>query len=83
MIKKIREYLDKVHAGMRLAHYPQCDHLNLAIGYLLEKPEENRLAIEEICWAILKADGYFFKHIADKLEQNGFGDFAEEAKIND
>ena len=69
MIKKIREYLDKVHMGMRLAHYPQCDHLNLAI--------------EEICYAILKADGYFFKHIADKLEQNGFGDFAEEAKTND
>lgn len=39
--------------------------------------------IRPICWAILKADGYFFKHIADKLEQNGFGDFVDEAKIND
>ena len=82
MIKKIREWLDKVHMGMRFARYPQCDHLNRAIGYLLEKPEENRLAIEEICYAILKADGYFFKHIVDKLEQNDFGDFVEAAKID-
>lgn len=83
MIKKIREYLNKVHTGMRLAYYPQCDHLNLAIEYLLEKPEENRLAIEEICYAILKANGYFFKHIADKLEQNDFENFVEVAKIYD
>lgn len=83
MIKRIRGYLDKVHAGMRLAHYPQCDHLNLAIGYLLEKPEENRMAIEEIYFAILKAGGYFYKHIAEKLEQNDFGDFIEEVNVHD
>lgn len=81
MIKKIREYLDKVHMGIRLAHYPPCDHLNTAIGLLLIKPDENESAIEEICYAILKSGGYYYPHIAEKLESCGFGDFVTEKSV--
>lgn len=57
--------------------YPCCDHLNVALGFLLEKPEENHFAILEICNAIVKAHGYFFDWIAKELEKNGMPGFVK------
>ena len=44
---------------------------------LLKKPEENRFAIEEICYAITKADGYFYDSVAEQLELFGMAAFME------
>lgn len=54
----------------RIGTYPSCDHLNCALEVLLEKPLENKTAIEEICYAIDKAGGYFYDHIKDSLIKN-------------
>ena len=67
----------------KLAIYPSCDHLNVALSYLLEDPEENRRAIEEICYAITKAGGYFYKHIANTLVFYGLGYFVSEENVCD
>lgn len=56
--------------GKRIGTYPSCDHLNCALEYLLEKPAENKTTIEEICYAIDKAGGYFYDHIKDGLIEN-------------
>ena len=67
----------------RISEYPACDHLNCALGYLLEDAECNERAIEEICYAIIKAGGYYYKHIAEMLERNGFCNFVRGGvKIN-
>lgn len=66
--------------GLAFGTYPSCDHLNLALCYLLENPETNRFAIEEICYAIRKADGYFYDHTRDMLLRNGFAGFVEGAE---
>ena len=55
----------------RLGCYPACDHLNVALRVLLKKPEENRIAIEEICYAIEKAGGYLYDSVAEELELFG------------
>ena len=52
----------------KLSTYPSCDHLNIALAYLLKNPEANRFAIEEIRWAIVKSGGYFYSHVAKGLE---------------
>ena len=52
----------------QLGKYPACDHLNVALRMLLKKPEENRVAIEEICYAIQNAGGYFYDSVAEELE---------------
>lgn len=52
----------------KLSRYPACDHLNIALAYLLKNPENNRFAIEEIRWAIVKSGGYFYQHVAKGLE---------------
>lgn len=67
----------------RIAEYPACDHLNVALGYLLEDVEENRRAIEEICYAITKAGGYFYSHIASLLVVNGLGHFVSKENVCD
>lgn len=56
----------------RFAGYPSCDHLNIALNILLQNAEQNRVAIEEICWAIVKADGYFYEHVKGILNLYGF-----------
>lgn len=50
--------------------YPQCDHLNIALRFLLKKPEENKLAIEEIYFAIVKTNGYFYDDVKKALYEN-------------
>lgn len=50
--------------------YPECDHLNIALRFLLKKPEENKLAIEEIYFAIGKANGYFYDDVKEALKEN-------------
>lgn len=47
--------------------YPECDHLNIALRFLLKKPEENKLAIEEIYFAIVKMNGYFYDDVKKAL----------------
>lgn len=50
--------------------YPECDHLNIALRFLLKKPEENKLAIEEIYFAIGKTNGYFYDDVKEALKEN-------------
>lgn len=50
--------------------YPECDHLNIALRFLLKKPEENKLAIEEIYFAIGKTNGYFHDDVKEALKEN-------------
>lgn len=47
--------------------YPECDHLNLALRYLLKNPEQNKYAIEEIYFALMKTNGYFYDDVAQSL----------------
>lgn len=47
--------------------YPECDHLNLALRYLLKNPEQNKFAIEEIYFALMKTNGYFYDDVAQSL----------------
>ena len=50
--------------------YPECDHLNVALRFLLKKPTENKLAIEEIYFAISKTNGYFYDDVKEALKEN-------------
>lgn len=50
--------------------YPECDHLNIALRFLLKKPEENKAAIEEIYFAIVKTNGYFYDDVKEALKEN-------------
>lgn len=50
--------------------YPECDHLNIALRFLLKKPEENKLAIEEIYFALRKTNGYFYDDVKKALYEN-------------
>lgn len=49
--------------------YPECDHLNIALRFLLQKPEENKAAIEEIYFALRKTNGYFYDDVKEKLKE--------------
>ena len=64
-----------------LGKYPSCDRLNLALGNLLVNPEMNYFAIEEICHAIRKANGYFYEYVFDMLVRNGFSVLVEGANV--
>ena len=45
--------------------YPCCDLLNRALRFILDgKPD---LAKDDIVLAIYKADGYFYRDVADRL----------------
>lgn len=66
-----------------IGSYPACDHLNVALGYLLHDADENRLAIEEICYAITKSGGYFYSHIASLLSVTGFGYFVNKGNVRE
>ena len=50
--------------------YPECDHLNIALRFLLKKPEENKLAIEEIYFALRKTNGYCYDDVKEALYEN-------------
>lgn len=49
--------------------YPECDHLNVALRFLLKNPEENKCVIEEIYFALVKANGYFYDDVKEKLKE--------------
>ena len=59
------------------AEYPACDHLNIALRTLLDNADENRFAIEEIVFAITKANGYFYDNVKDLLRKNNVLWFGE------
>lgn len=46
--------------------YPCCDLLNRALRFLLDGKTE--LAKDDIIHVICKADGYFYKDVAERLE---------------
>lgn len=50
--------------------YPECDHLNIALRFLMKKPEENKAAIEEIYFTIVKTNGYFYDDVKEALKEN-------------
>lgn len=55
-----------------ISKYPACEHLNMALWYLLKKPEENRDAIGEIVYAIVKSGGYINGVQEKTLKEMGF-----------
>ncbi len=55
-----------------ISRYPACEHLNMALWYLIKKPEENREAISEIVYAILKSGGYINESLEKTLKEMGF-----------
>ena len=72
-------WLKRTRKCPHLDKYPACDHLNVALMLLLKKPEENRYAIEEICYAIVKAGGYFYDSVAEELELIGMNGFLSKS----
>lgn len=54
-----------------ISKYPACEHLNTALWYLLKKPEENRDAIGEIVYAIVKSGGYIHEIYEEALKEMG------------
>jgi len=50
--------------------YPECDHLNIALRFLLKEPEQNKFAIQEIYFALMKTHGYFYEDISRALYEN-------------
>ena len=57
--------------------YPACDHLNCALRKLLGSADENRVAIEEIVYAITKSNGYIYDDVKDALTKNNVLWFGE------
>jgi hypothetical protein len=62
--------------------YPACDHLNVALRYLLDSADKNRIPIEEIVYAIEKSNGYFYDDVKNALAQNNILWYGER-KDND
>ena len=60
--------------------YPECDHLNIALRFLLKNPEQNKLAIEEIYFALMKTNGYFYKDVSSALYEEFRLDTGMEAQ---
>ena len=63
-----------------LGEYPACDHLNIALMKLLETTDENRVAIQEIMYAITKSNGYFYDCVKDALLKKGFAVYGERSE---
>lgn len=72
MIKKFFKQLFCPHHFNKFKQwaYPECDHLNIALRFLLKKPEENKVAIEEIYLALRKTGGYFYNDVKEALIEN-------------
>lgn len=52
----------------RFKEYPCNDYLNNALRFLLRNADGDREnAIEEIVHAVIKADGYLFDDVAEKI----------------
>lgn len=69
--------------GKQFGEYPPCDHLNWALACMLNDPLKNKKAIEEICYAIVKARGYYYAHVASDLVRYGFGMFVTEEMVHE
>ena len=52
----------------RFGRYPSCDMVNNAIRFLL-KDKDKRIILEELSYAIMKADGYFHEDVAKSLQE--------------
>lgn len=59
IIKKIKKF-----------GYPECDHLNNALRFLLKNPSENRVAIEEIYFTMRITNSYFDSDVEKKLYEH-------------
>lgn len=59
--------------------YPECEHLSIALRFLLKNPEQNKLAIEEIYFALMKTNGYFYEDISRALYEEFRLDTGKEA----
>ena len=68
MFRKIKHIMK----NPRFSRYPACDHLNGALQFLLQDPDCNYVAIEEILNAILKANGYLYESLKPGLKKIGF-----------
>ena len=55
----------------KFSSYPCADHLNLALKFLLEDKNLNIKAIEEICYALEKADAYYYDYVFDMIIEKG------------
>ncbi len=67
----------------RIARYPSCEHLNIALDVLLDNhaDEDVRFSIEEICNAINKAEGYYTNRVANLLSIYGFGGYVKKERV--
>lgn len=54
----------------RVFDYPACDHLNIALQNLLKTPERNKVAIQEIYFALKRTNGYFYDDVKEALYEN-------------
>lgn len=70
--KKRKKRLSQRKFARAVSKYPACDHLNMALWYLLKNPAENRDAIGEIAYAISKSGGYIYDIHEEKLQEMGF-----------
>ena len=60
-----------------IGQYPSCDMLNNALRFLFEGDvDSNMKAIEEIMYAIIKAEGFLYESNFDKLVH--YGKLSEE-----
>ena len=56
----------------RIGQYPSCDMLNNAMRFLFEGDvDSNMKAIEEIMYAIIKAEGFLYESNFDNLVRYG------------
>lgn len=68
----------------KVGEYPCCDYLNNALMFLLQQKEisnGSKTAIDEICWAIYKGNGYVYRHVLDLLWEKGLSDCAKRVKL--
>lgn len=70
--QKRKKWLFHRKFAKSISRYPSCEHLNMALWYLLKKPEENRDAIGEIVYAIVKSGGYINDVHEKSLREMGF-----------
>lgn len=62
--------LDRLEQNNMFGKYPCNDYLNNALRFLLRNSEGDReLAIEEIVYAIRKADGYLCDDVKEKINE--------------
>lgn len=66
----VTKIVDKFMARYKKWAYPECDHLNVALRFLLREPEKNKTAIEEIYCALMKTNGYFYNDVKKSLLEN-------------